>query len=205
MNNFLSNPNFWTIIGGVAGLISLYYAYKSYGQKAKIKVLVFSRQKVLYDPTLHLIFTDNYSQNFQLGLSLYNTGNKNSQSVNIHLTFNSEVKISKTPDLGKFWHEHNQLPNFRSFQYKTDAKFYPPETNFTIGEFEISIPLINQVDSGFYFIANGVIEGDFKTACFLVLYDLNSDQMVIKHFQDKKINLGNNDWNLMIMNKKSNL
>ncbi len=201
MSNFLSNPNFWSVVGGVVAIISLYYARKTYRQKAKIKVVVFSRQKVLFDPTLHLIFTNGHSQGFQLGISLHNTGNKNSQSVNINLIFNSEVKVSKTPDFDKSWHEHNQLPNYRSFQYKVDNKIYPPDTNYTIGEFEISIPLINQVNSGFYYIANGVLEGDFKTSCFLILYDLNKDRMIINHFQNLNINDGNNDWNLMINDK----
>jgi len=203
MESIFNNPNFWTIIGVVIGVLSLYYAYKTYVQKAKIELFITTNRLRLNDPSLNLIFDEGYSQKFKFGVSVFNIGAKNSNSITILLTFNSNVKILTIPEMNKSWKEKNVMPNYRIFHYNNDTKIHPPKTNYTVGNFEISIPFIDHLKSGFYFIANGIIEGDFEKSCFLVLYDIHNDSLVVRHYQKRNINDGNNDWNLMIRNKNN--
>lgn len=201
MNAIFDNQNFWAILGTIVGILSLYYAIKAYNQKANISIDITSKYKNLADKNLDLQFQNGYSQDFLLDISIYNKGTKNATSVNLGLIFNSEVILSKFPETNPHWKESKTFKSLRSFHYNNDSKLHPPNTSFSIGRFEISIPPIDQASSGFYFIANGVIEGDFEAACFLILYELKSDKLVVKSFQKDKINYGNNDWNIMIKEK----
>lgn len=201
MSSIFENPNFWAIVGTVIGILSLYYTIRAFTQKANVALDVTSRYKNLADKFLDLEFTNGYSQNILLDISIYNKGSKTAKSIHLGLIFNSEVKIIDLPTNNPPWKESNTFQHLRSFHYTNDSKLHPPNTSFSIGKFEISIPPINQVDTGYYFIANGVLEGDFKPSCFLLLYDLKNDKLILKSFIGKKINYGNNDWNLMIKEK----
>lgn len=119
------------------------------------------------------------------------------------LTFNSEVRIKSHPDLEILWNEKEILRTYRHFQYNNDNKIHPPQTNFSNGKFEISIPSLNQLNSGCYIIANGTLQGDFEVTCLLILYDLNEDLITVHHYKKKDINVGNNNWNNMLSNKKT--
>ena len=203
MESIFNNQNFWTIIGVIVGVLSLYYAYKTYIQKAKIELSISTDHLNLNDPTLNLVFENGYSQKFNFGVSILNIGAKNTNSISLLLNFNSDVKIISTPKLNNLWKEKKIMPNYRVFQYNNDSKIFPPKTNYTVGRFEISIPNIDHLELGFYFIASGLIEGDFEKSCFLVLYDLHNDSLEVRHYQKRNINYGNNDWNLMIREKNN--
>jgi hypothetical protein len=197
----IMNQNFWTAISILIAVFSLYYNYKTYIQKAVIEVFIGTDQIEINDPSLKLIFDSGYSQNFNFDVSIHNLGEKSANSVDLILSFNSEVKILETPNLGEYWKENNVIKTSKVFTYHNDNKMHPSKTNYSIGKFAISIPLINQLNSGYYFIANGTINGDFEVSCILILYNFDNDKLEIRHFQKGNINDGNYAWNSMLLEK----